>query len=180
MKVLVDTRHLDDISGDLLGLWHFSDEKPLKGLSGLVDWRLDAKISQFMISGRIAGTWGEKVLLGAAPPLSGVKIIIIIGVGSISECSPQRIKDAAGLMIGTAMKLKAKSLSMALPGMGVIGLDRADIAEYFLDGLAHVIDENAFVPRILCSNQVVDEVLLGMQKTKVALKGYFQIDITQV
>lgn len=179
MKVLVDTRYLNDISGDFLGLWHFSDEKPLKGLSGLADWRLDAKISQSIISGRIAGNWGEKVLLGVAHPLSGVKIIII-GVGSIFECSPQRIKDAAGLMAGTAMKLKAKSLSMALPGMGVIGLDRADIAEYFLDGLVHVIDENAFIPKILCSEQVVDEVLLGMQKTKVALKGHFQIDITQV
>jgi hypothetical protein len=44
----------------------------------------------------------------------------------------------------------------------------------------HVIDENAFMPSILCPMQVVDEVLLGMQKTKVALKGHFQIDITQV
>ncbi|MCD6571582.1 MAG: hypothetical protein J7L53_12855 [Deltaproteobacteria bacterium] len=179
MEVLVDTRHLGDISCDFLGLWHFSDEKPLKELTGLIDWKLDAKISQLIISGRITGDWGEKVLLGALPPLSGVKIIIV-GIGLMSECSPQRIKNAASLMVGTAMKLKEKNICMALPGMGLIDLDGADIAEYFLDGLVHVIGKGDFRPRILCSKEVVDEVLLGMQKTKVKLKGHFQIDITQV
>jgi len=179
MEIVVDSRSIDNISFNVLGLWHFSDERPLKGLTGLIDWNLDALISRLIISGKINGSWGEKVLLGSLNAFPD-KQIILIGLGRFSECSQERIENAAGLMAYTAMRLNTESICIPLPGDGVADIDYTVQAEHILYGMATEIGNMQFRPVVVCDASNIEEVLLGFQATKVKLKRHYQISIKRV
>jgi hypothetical protein len=179
MEVYVDKRDICEIPCDLFGLWHFSDERPLKGINGLLDWRLDAKISQLIISGRIQGTWGEKIMLGSIDEFVG-KEIIIVGLGPIREFEPSRMQDAGKIMADTALKLNRETICLALPGSGIPDLDTTVVAENVLFGFANAAGDKALSPWILCNPDDMDEALLGFQKTKISLKSRIFTDIIQV
>ena len=179
MEVYVDKRDIDEIPCDLFELWHFSDERPLKGINGLLDWRLDAKISQLIISGRIQGVWGEKVMLGAIDELPG-KEVIIIGLGLVREIDPSRMQDAGRLIANTALKLNREKFCMSLPGSGIPDLDTTAVAENVFLGLAGEAAGNTLTVRIMCDPDEMDEVFLGLQKTKISLKSRIHVDIIQV
>jgi len=179
MEVHVDKRDIYEIPCMLFGLWHFSDERPLKGINGLLDWRLDAKISQLIISGRIQGAWGEKVMFGPIDELAG-KEILIIGLGPISEFEPSRMQDAGKIMADTVLKLNRKTLCLSLPGSGITDLDMTDVAENVLLGLAIAAGDKGVTPWIKCHPDEMDEALLGFQKAKIALKSKVLTDIIQV
>ena len=179
MEVYVDKRDIQDIECSLFCLWHFSDEKPLKGINGLVDWRLDAGISQLIMSGKIQGSWGEKVMLGAMDVLDE-KELLIIGLGQRDEFEQSRMQEAGRLLARTALNLKIPSVCMSLPGSGMKDLDMVAIAENILYGLASEAGESAFTPWIMCPPDEIDEAILGFQKTKITLKSRVETEIIQV
>jgi len=179
MKILVDTRETGAVPGEFLVLWCFSDERPLKGLTGLLDWRLDTAVSRLLMSGTISGTWGEKVLMcgfDAALPEG----FLLIGLGPMAEFGEKRMRDAGRLMARSIVKLKKRSASMALPGNGISRFDTSAVAEHFLFGLIQEAKDADFTPTFLCGLNDVDEALLGFQKTKVSLKSHVLTDIVQV
>lgn len=179
MEIYVDKRDMYEIPYRLLVLWHFSDERPLKGITGLLDWRLDAKISQLIISGNITGAWGEKVLLGKVEEMNG-KDIIFIGLGPMSEFEDSRIQNAGKIMANTVLKLNQKSVCMSLPGNGIHDLDTIVIAENVLHGIACEAGNTDFAATVICSPDDVDEALLGFQKTKISLRSRISTNIIQV
>jgi len=179
MEIIVDKRDMDDIPCDVLGLWHFSDEMPLKGLAGLLDWRLDGRLSEFVLSGMITGQWGEKVLIGSLKALPD-KTVIVLGLGPMKEFDSKRIYDAGMIMSRTSMSLGKDTICMPLPGSGIKGVDTVVVAEKLLEGFAGEIGDKNFIPWVVCGEDDMDEVILGFQKTKVKLKSQIQADIVQV
>ncbi|HMI91498.1 MAG TPA: leucyl aminopeptidase, partial [Polyangiales bacterium] len=61
---------LDALRCEALALSFFSDERPLRGPLGLIDWRLCGFVSQLLTSGRVGGALLETVLVPARPKLS--------------------------------------------------------------------------------------------------------------
>src|SRR2546421_8146482 len=55
---------IDQAAAESLCLFVSSDERPLTGLAGLVDWRLTARLSKLVRGGQLTGEAGE----GGVPP----------------------------------------------------------------------------------------------------------------
>src|SRR3989449_4620278 len=53
---------IDQAAAESLCLFVTSDERPLTGLAGLVDWRLTARLSRLVRGGQLTGEAGEAVL----------------------------------------------------------------------------------------------------------------------
>jgi hypothetical protein len=53
---------------DALALSFFGDERPLRGVAGLCDWRLCGRLSRLLRAGRLSGLRGEVTML---PPPGG-------------------------------------------------------------------------------------------------------------
>src|SRR2546421_8969126 len=62
---------IDQAAAESLCLFVASDERPLTGLAGLVDWRLTARLSRLVRGGQLTGEAGEAGVTppGAPPPL---------------------------------------------------------------------------------------------------------------
>ena len=82
MEVILSTLQADVQECEILVLGFFEDERPLRGSSGWVDWRLNGVLSRYVIDKRLSGTWKETTLIPSQgrilPPL-----ILLVGLGKV-------------------------------------------------------------------------------------------------
>ena len=111
-----ELRALDAHGSDILVLSVFRDERPLEGLSGLVDWRLRGALSRWFMGGFASGAWGERVLYPIGGRMS-FSSILLFGLGKRTEHRADRALSVAQAAVESAGSLKAKSLTCGLFGL---------------------------------------------------------------
>ena len=52
----------DQLPGDVVGVFHFTDQRPLAGPSAVLDWRLDGQLTRDLLDGRLHGRTGEHAI----------------------------------------------------------------------------------------------------------------------
>lgn len=110
-----ELRVLDDSPADLLVLATFSDERPLEGLTGLVDWRLCGAISSWKQSGLASGAYGEQLLYPTSR-LSHPRVLLL-GLGPRAEHRSDRAFGLARQALEAADLLGVASLTTGLFGL---------------------------------------------------------------
>lgn len=111
---------LDELQASCLVLTCFADDRPLRGLTGLVDWRLNGQLSRLMLKDFIDGHYQESMLA----PIEGrlpFPRILLVGMGKRSEFSAQRFEDICRFVFRTLSHLHITDFAMTLPGR--VGLD---------------------------------------------------------
>lgn len=73
-------RALDEASAELCACAIFADERPMKGIAGLCDWRLSGKLSALAKSDYLTGRAGEVVMVPGRPRLPFDKVLVF-GLG---------------------------------------------------------------------------------------------------
>ncbi|HEX2678597.1 MAG TPA: M17 family peptidase N-terminal domain-containing protein, partial [Polyangiales bacterium] len=76
-----ELRHLDALKCEAIVAPFFSDERPLSGALGLLDWRLCGFLSRAMLRGEIRGEQGETVLVPLRPRFT-VDKLFLFGLGA--------------------------------------------------------------------------------------------------
>ena len=111
---------LDELQAGCLVLTCFADDRPLRGLTGLVDWRLNGQLSRLMQRDFIDGHFHEARLtpIGGRLPFDR---LLLVGMGKRSEFNAQRFEDTCRFCFETLVKLPTLDFAMCLPGR--VGLD---------------------------------------------------------
>jgi hypothetical protein len=78
-----DLRRLDEASVELCACPIWSDERPMRGFAGLLDWRLGGRLSALLKSGFVRGDFGETLLMPGRPHLPFEKVLVV-GLGTRS------------------------------------------------------------------------------------------------
>ena len=107
---------LDEHPADVLVLTAFSDERPLPGLSGLVDWRLGGRLSEWMLGGFATGHAHEKVLCPTQGRLAQ-PLVLIIGLGLKSQHRADRARSVALDAAHTVRDLGKRTMACGLFGL---------------------------------------------------------------
>lgn len=92
MDVILSTEGADLQECDVLAIGFFQDERPLKGSSGWIDWRLNGMLSHFLIENRLTGDWRETTLIpskGRVIP----QMILLVGLGRVRDYSYLRLRE---------------------------------------------------------------------------------------
>lgn len=82
--LLPNVHALDDARAELCACSVFSDERPFKGVAGLLDWRLGGTLSALAKQGFLSGRAGEAVMLPGRPRLPFDKLVLF-GLGPRGE-----------------------------------------------------------------------------------------------
>jgi hypothetical protein len=92
----------------------FSDVRPLRGVAGLVDWRLNGHLSERLREERFAAERGERLLL----PTRRLpwRAVLALGLGSTRDFDDDRFRDALDTAFTVAKGLGAATLAAGLPG----------------------------------------------------------------
>lgn len=114
MKFKVSARNADKLETDVVVLLFFSDEKPLKGASGLVDWRMNGSISKLLASGLVSGDKGETTLVVPQGRIKGSKIMMV-GLGDSSRFKARELNNIATVILEKLVHIDAKKLIIAIP-----------------------------------------------------------------
>ena len=112
-----ELRRLDASRADALVLTFFEDERPLRGASGLVDWRLCGRLSHLLEEGRITGRRGETTLFPPRPRLAFDRLVLY-GLGPVDEFDEPACLEALGAIFDTLTSLRSRTCLLVVPGRG--------------------------------------------------------------
>jgi hypothetical protein len=92
----------------------FSDVRPLRGVAGLCDWRLNGHLSERLREEKFTGERGERLLL----PTRRLpwKAVLALGLGSTRDFDDDRFRDALETAFTVAKGMAATTLAAGLPG----------------------------------------------------------------
>jgi hypothetical protein len=139
MDIILSTEKTDVQECDVLVTGFFQDERPLKGSSGWMDWRLNGLLSRFLIEKRLTGDWQEKTLIpsqGRVMP----RMVLLLGLGKVKEYSYLRMREISPYILEILRKLNTSSFCLSLPHEESYNVDCGKLAEVLIEGIADCLD----------------------------------------
>ncbi len=134
MQLNLSTESPDLPKHKCLALGIFSDEKPPRGICGLIDWRLNGMISREIKQERIRGEYAEKIIIPFLPRI-GSEMLLLFGLGKVSDINYDKIYNASYLITQTVDKMALDSCAFDLYGQGRLNLATANITEAVVTGI---------------------------------------------
>ncbi|HLV21511.1 MAG TPA: M17 family peptidase N-terminal domain-containing protein [Polyangiaceae bacterium] len=110
-----DLRRLDLSGTEVLVAPLTRDERPPRGLAGLIDWRLAGRVSALLLDGFASGELGEVLLVPGKPKLPFEKLVFF-GIGSSSAFGEPVFRAIVEKMLRTLEGLCARTAVVQLPG----------------------------------------------------------------
>jgi hypothetical protein len=129
--VTPDLRRLDALHHEALAVGIFEDERPVRGPLGLVDWRMCGSISRMLLSGRLRGTRGERLLLPPGRRLSFDKLLIF-GLGPRADFDTATYDATVDDILRTLSGVRVRAPVVALPGRSADRIAADQAMERFL------------------------------------------------
>lgn len=111
LKITSDT--LDEIENDLALILAYQDVRPLKGQAGLLDWRLNGRLSQFILQNHFSGNRGESLLMPSQGRVSA-RELMILGLGEFAQVNEKTIPESLTLILEKLLKKKNLSFCLSL------------------------------------------------------------------
>ena len=139
--VRAELRHIDETRADALALPVFVDERPLRGTAGLVDWRLNGRISEWLTSARFAAAPGETLLYPDRGRLPFGRLLLF-GLGAVGDFGPERLRELSPRILRALRDLGARRFAAPLPGRRALDMDVRKQVERWLEATRDVfLDE---------------------------------------
>jgi leucyl aminopeptidase len=131
---------LDSLACDALALPLHSDERPPRGATALVDWRLCGLLSRALALGEVTGKRGECVLIPGRPKLA-VDKIFVHGLGPSSELDAEGLREGVQAMLDSLVKAQAHVAALVLPGRAAQQVDAVAAIDALVAARVDVLDE---------------------------------------
>ncbi len=106
IQLVLSSLPLDEVPGNIALATFFEDVRPLRGATSLIDWRLNGRLSELILGGRISGHFSESLIMPAQGRLS-VREIFVFGLGKSSELKETTFESGFSVMIDKLMRLKS-------------------------------------------------------------------------
>jgi hypothetical protein len=112
-----ELRLLDSASVELCACSIWSDERPIRGLAGLLDWRLGGRMSALLQSGFFRGEPGETLLVPGKPHVPFEKVLVV-GLGCRADFNEERFRQGLLHIASALERLRIRKAVVELPGRG--------------------------------------------------------------
>jgi hypothetical protein len=127
-----DLRAIDTTSAEVIACSVFQDERPLRGLAGLLDWRLAGRLSAIAKTDFLTGAEGEVVLVPGRPHLRFEKVLVL-GVGPRDAFDEAVVRRVLARLVSALDGLKVRRALVEVPGRSSGKLAPARAAEVLLE-----------------------------------------------
>ncbi|MEN6432719.1 MAG: M17 family peptidase N-terminal domain-containing protein [Smithella sp.] len=182
MQLTLSTENPDLPKHECLVLGLFADEKPPRGTSGFIDWRLNGMISREIKQGNICGEFKEKIVI-PYPQRIGAEMLLLFGLGNSHDINYDKIYNAAYLIAETVYGMSRHSFAFEICGEDRTGLVTANIVEAMVTGIFDFLSEDVerishMTCCIVTSGAHLQEVSLGIQQFKTNVNDKGSVDIS--
>jgi hypothetical protein len=182
MQLNLSTKNPDLPKHKCLALGVFADERPPRGICGFIDWRLNGMISREIRQGRISGDFEEKIVI-PFPRRIGTEILLLFGLGNISDINYDKIYNAAYLITKAVDGMALNSFAFDLCGERRSGLVTSNVTEVMITGifdfLSTDIDKlSGMNASVVTSLNNLQEVSLGIKQFKANVNDRGSVDVS--
>ena len=133
MEIRETTAPVEEVSADILILFHSEDEPAPRGRLGLVDWLLCGAISRLRARQKFAGIWGTTALLSSEGKLKA-GMVLVVGLGRRDEMSLVALYRLSYQAAQAILRLRCTHVAMEPPYRAFPREAPARIREAFLEG----------------------------------------------
>ena len=181
MQLTSSTKDPDLPKHKCLALGIFADEKPPRGICGLIDWRLNGMISSEIKQGRISGEFKEKIII-PFPQRIGSEMLLLFGLGNSYDINYDKIYNAAYIIAEAVHGMALHSFAFDIYGEGRSILVTSNIVEAMITGIFDFLsaDIEKIANMTACfvtSPSHLQEVSLGIQQFKTNVNDKGSVDI---
>src|ERR1700712_2341705 len=106
---------LDELKTEVLCLAIFSDERPLRGAAGLVDWRLCGRLSDLLLRGELTGEFDQALLMPPPERRLAAERVFCLGAGARAELDEARFRALTRALVARVLALRVRTVAIALP-----------------------------------------------------------------
>ena len=125
----------DRMEGEVVAALFFRDQRPLRGPAALLDWRLNGKLTELLLTGAVRGLAGEQVLMPNNGKLVAERVLFV-GGGSWQELGPEAYRVLVGDLLRTCREAGFWRIALCLSSLA--GADAVAIEEMVGEVLAGV------------------------------------------
>jgi hypothetical protein len=128
-------RALDGLAADAWAAPVFSDERPLRGVAGLLDWRLSGRLSAWLRAGQLVGAPGERLVF---PPPGGkvnTRAVVLFGLGRSRDFDEANYREALRATRRALVALGGERFALALPQLRGEVIDRGRLWQLTVEAL---------------------------------------------
>lgn len=186
MDITLSKERVDAQECDVVVAGFFRDERPLRGSTGLLDWRLNGMLSRLLEEKKLTGEWKETTLIPSQGRIMA-RMILLLGLGEVREYSYLRVRELSVHLLETLKKLDALNVCLSLPYEESYGVDCGKLAEVLIEGIADCLDRSGstfdgeWIKRLRLWFAEGEgnflEILLGLQTAKSILEERIHIQI---
>lgn len=186
MEIILSRERVDGQECELLVTGFFKDQRPLKGSSGLVDWRFNGKFSRFLMEEKLSGDWNETILVPSQGRVTP-RMILLLGLGELREYGSLRLREVPVRLLQILKRLDAFDICLSLPYGEDTRVNCGKMAEVLIEGIVNGLGlgghplngERIKNLRLYFAEgeEHLSEILSGVQAAKAALRDRVQISI---
>ncbi len=176
VELIVSSRAIDQQPTELIAVFFFEDERPLRSEARLVDWLMDGMISSRLDQGFMTGRLLETTLIPATEKVKAEKILLI-GLGETAAFDYGRMRELAEKVIATCLGLQIHDLVLALPSPQQFGLEWTKLTAAMMEGIGAGLqkrDQRRHLRvRFSGGSAYCDQIVRGANTAKGSLKNSF-------
>jgi hypothetical protein len=159
----------------------FADEKPPRGICGLIDWRLNGMISKEIKRGKISGEFKEKIVI-PFPRRIGSEMLLLFGLGNSHDINYDKIYNAAYIIAESVDGMSLHSFAFEICGEDRSSLVTSNIAEAMVTGIFDFLSADIekianMTACIVTSPSHLQKVSLGIQQFKTNVNDKGSVDV---
>lgn len=113
MKLSFTSQEIDKVPVELLVFMHYEDDVPFGELLGLLDWRINGRLSALILEQRFKGRARELLLMPSELRLKAHEVIIL-GLGRKEDFSEEHISQVLDYFLTTVEKKKITQVCFSL------------------------------------------------------------------
>ncbi len=113
LTVGIEAGPVERARADLVVVFFFETDRPLRGGAGRADWRLCGQLSSLILAGKLSGAAGEAALLPTAGGLVA-PLLLSLGLGSRSVFDADACERLGCDAVTRALRLRAKIVALPL------------------------------------------------------------------
>lgn len=182
VELIISSQAIDEQASELIAVFFFEDERPLRSEARLVDWLMDGMISSRVNQGFMTGQLLETTLIPANEKVKADKILFI-GLGETAAICYGRVRELAEKAIKTCVGLQVHDLVMTVPNPQQFGLQWAKVMEAVMEGIGSGLQmKNSprdIRVRFSGGPSYCDQLVRGLETAKRFLKHPFPFKVSR-
>lgn len=149
LHVKFTSKPFDKLTSQLAVVTTFSEERPLVGKAGLLDWRLNGRLSRLMMKHHYESQFKELLLMPAEGRI-GSKAILICGLGAKADFSQEIMQEFTPFILETLNKKGVRDFIISFSDIVVDRFEWRNSVRLFV---SHLYDYSKMERVRLCENR---------------------------